>query len=58
MKIKNNLFFFIIIFNVNVFFNLLSLVYWSLYKIVFESSWNNYYKTEGFSFIIVKKVWL
>jgi len=34
---------------------ILSLVYWSLYKIVKEYSWNNFNKTEGFILAILNK---
>jgi len=34
---------------------ILSLVYWSLYKIVKEYSWNNFNKTEGFMLAVTNK---
>ena len=37
---------------------ILSLVYWSLYKVMKEYSWNNYNKTEGFILILTNKKFL
>ena len=34
---------------------ILSLVYWSLYKIVKEYSWNNFNKVEGFLLVVSNK---